>query len=101
MARPPGVPPSSPSAGQPTAAIGAEALIALRADMRRFAHLLLRHDPSAEDLVQESIEAALRHAATFAGHSTLKTCLDRLPPNTGRVFMMREFLGFGCDEIGA
>lgn len=26
-------------------------------------------------------------------------CLDRLPPNTGRVFMMREFLGFDTSEI--
>ena len=28
-----------------------------------------------------------------------ETCLDLLPPNTGRVFMMREFLGFESDEI--
>lgn len=26
-------------------------------------------------------------------------CLNRLPPNTSRVFMMREFLGFETDEI--
>ena len=29
----------------------------------------------------------------------LEACLDHLPPNTGRVFMMREFLGFDSDEI--
>lgn len=28
-----------------------------------------------------------------------ETCLDRLPPATGRVFMMREFLGFEAEEI--
>jgi RNA polymerase sigma-70 factor, ECF subfamily len=28
-----------------------------------------------------------------------EACLDHLRPNTGRVFMMREFLGFECDEI--
>ena len=26
-------------------------------------------------------------------------CLERLPSNTARVFMMREFLGFETDEI--
>lgn len=26
-------------------------------------------------------------------------CLERLPANTGRVFMMREYLGFDTDEI--
>ncbi len=155
------------------AGIGAEEWIALRADMFRFAHLQLRNAESAEDLVQESIEAALRHSSSFAGRSTLKTwmfailrnriidhlrtakrtvpmsglvedgedwqerleilfnakggwgdgprpgawpnpeesmqtrqfwrvfeaCLDHLPPNTGRVFMMREFLGLESDEI--
>lgn len=28
-----------------------------------------------------------------------EACLDRLPANTSRVFMMREFLGFDTDEI--
>jgi len=148
-------------------------LSAIRGDMLRFAQLQLGHHDVAEDLVQESIEAALRHAASFSGQSSLKTwvfailknrvidhlrrsrrtvslsslaeegqalddalddlfneqgrwrpearpagwqnpestladrqfwaafeiCLDRLPPNTGRVFMMREFLGFESDEI--
>ncbi|MEO6407904.1 MAG: sigma-70 family RNA polymerase sigma factor [Burkholderiaceae bacterium] len=153
--------------------ISADALISLRADMLRFALLQLRDAGSAEDLVQESIEAALRHASSFAGQSTLKTwvfailrnriidhlrtakrtvpmsslmedgedweeklealfnekggwrdssrpvawpnpeesmrarqfwavfetCLDHLPSATGRVFMMREFLGFESNEI--
>lgn len=153
--------------------IGTEELLSLRADMLRFAHLQLRNMETAEDLVQESIEAALRKASSFAGHSTLKTwvfailrnriidhlrrasrtvtmsslvdddedwqerletlfnerggwrdgprpvawpdpqesmqtrqfwavfetCLDRLPASTGRVFMMREFLGFESNEI--
>ena len=153
--------------------ISAEELLKLRADMMRFAHLQLRNSEIAEDLVQESIEAALRHSDSFAGQSTLKTwvfailrnriidhlrqagrtvamstlvedgedwqerletlfnerggwrdgprpitwptpeesmetrqfwkvfeaCLEHLPANTGRVFMMREFLGFESDEI--
>lgn len=153
--------------------ISAEALLSLRADMLRFADLQLRDRDTAEDLVQESIEAALRKSSSFAGQSTLKTwvfailrnriidhlrqasrtvnlsslveddedwqekletlfnergrwrdgprpvawpdpeqsmqtrqfwavfetCLDHLPPSTGRVFMMREFLGFESDEI--
>lgn len=155
--------------------ISAEALMSLRADMLRFAELQLRNTETAEDLVQESIEAALRKSSSFAGRSTLKTwvfailrnriidhlrtakrtvpmsslvdddedwqerletlfnergawrdgprpvawpnpeesmetrqfwvvfetCLDHLPPATGRVFMMREFLGFESDEICA
>jgi RNA polymerase sigma-70 factor (ECF subfamily) len=170
------IPPAAASAGPSPAAIAdisANALTALRADMFRFAQLQLRNAESAEDLVQESIEAALRHASSFAGQSTLKTwvfailrnriidhlrtakrtvpmsslvedgedwqerletlfnekggwradpqpfawpnpeesmharqfwcvfeaCLDHLSPNTARVFMMREFLGFDCDEI--
>lgn len=153
--------------------ISAEALISLRADMIRFAQLQLRNAEATEDLVQESIEAALRHSSTFSGQSSLKTwvfailrnriidhlrtakrtvpmsslveegddwqerletlfterggwrngarpaawpnpeesmqtrqfwgvfeaCLRHLPTNTGRVFMMREFLGFESDEI--
>lgn len=155
--------------------ISAEALLSLRADMLRFAELQLRNAETAEDLVQESIEAALRKSSSFAGQSTLKTwvfailrnriidhlrtakrtvpmsslveddedwqerletlfnerggwreglrpvawpnpeesmqtrqfwgvfeaCLEHLPANTGRVFMMREFLGFESDEICA
>ena len=152
--------------------ISAKALLSLRADMLRFAQLQLRNTETAEDLVQESIEAALRKSSSFAGQSTLKTwvfailrnriidhlrtakrtvtmsslvdddedwqerlevlfnergalarrtrpvawpdpeesmqtqqfwgvfeaCLDHLPANTGRVFMMREFLGFDSER---
>ena len=161
------------TAADPAHAISAEMLIALRADMLRFAQLQLRNNETAEDLVQEAIEAALRHSSTFAGRSTLKTwvfailrnriidhlrqtsrtvsmsslvedgedwqerldnyfnekgrwrdgtrpltwptpeesmqakqfwvvfeaCLDHLPATAGRVFMMREFLGFESAEI--
>jgi len=147
--------------------------MAIRKDMLRFADLQLRDSHAAEDVVQESIEAALKHADTFAGEATLKTwvfailknkiidyvrqrdrtvamsslveegedaqekmdelfnsrgfwkegtrpvgwpdpeqsmasrqfwvvfeiCLDRLPQQTARVFMMREFLGFETGEI--
>jgi RNA polymerase sigma-70 factor, ECF subfamily len=153
--------------------ISADALVPLRDDMLRFAQLQLRNFEIAEDLVQEAIELALRHAASFAGKSSLKTwvfailrnqiidhlrrsrhtvnvssliedgdewqgdmdiffnekgrwrddrrptawpgpeeslqnrqfwaifeaCLDHLPANSGRVFMLREFLGFETDEI--
>lgn len=41
--------------------------------MLRFATLQLRNIETAEDMVQEAIEAALRHAASFTGQSTLKT----------------------------
>jgi RNA polymerase sigma-70 factor (ECF subfamily) len=33
--------------------------------------------------------------------AVLEACLDHLPANTGRVFMMREFLGFESEEICA
>ncbi|MEI8324581.1 MAG: sigma-70 family RNA polymerase sigma factor [Betaproteobacteria bacterium] len=163
----------SASATGATHAIGADALIALRTDMIRFARQQLRNDETAEDLVQEAIEAALRRASSYAGQSSLKTwvfailrnriidhlrqskrsvpmsslveegddwqerveavfnerggwrgdarpqawqapeksmenrqfwlvfetCLDHLPANTSRVFMMREVLGFDSDEI--
>ena len=169
-------PKSVSSTGAPAGAgpgISAEALIALRSNMLRFAQLQLRNSETAEDMVQDAIEAALRHSSSFAGQSTLKTwvfailrnriidhlrqaarsvpmsslvddtddwqerletlfnerggwregtrpvawpnpeesmqtkqfwvvfeaCLDHLPANTGRVFMMREFLGFESDEI--
>ncbi|QDL39607.1 sigma-70 family RNA polymerase sigma factor [Rhodoferax sediminis] len=155
--------------------ISAAALIALRTDMIRFAQMQLRNQETAEDMVQEAIESALREASSFAGNSSLKTwvftilknriidhlrqagrtvpmsslvedgddwqerlealfnergswrdnarpgawpnpeqsmqnkqfwevfeaCLEHLPANTGRVFMMREFLGLESDEICA
>ena len=153
--------------------IDTAALVAIRLDMLRFARLQLRNPETAEDLVQEAIEAALKHSTTFSGQSSLKTWvfailrnriidhlrrssrtvslasvvgdgedwedrldslfneqggwrdgarpqawpdpeaamqsrqfwavfeawLDHLPERTGRVFMMREFLGFESDEI--
>lgn len=173
MQQPPSASPVPTSAS--IQGISAEALLSLRADMLRFAQLQLRNTETAEDLVQESIEAALRKSSSFAGQSTLKTwvfailrhriidhfrtakrtvpmsslvnddedwqerletlfnergrwrdglrpvawpdpeesmqtqqfwvvfeaCLDHLPANTGRVFMMREFLGFESNEICA
>jgi len=163
----------TPEHGGGSQGISGETLMAIRKDMQRFADLQLRDSHAAEDVVQESIEAALRHSETFSGKSTLKTwvfailknkiidyvrqrdrtvavsalaeededweqkldelfdkrgfwkegtrpvnwpnpeqsmesrqfwtafeiCLDRLPKQTARVFMMREFLGFESSEI--
>jgi RNA polymerase sigma-70 factor (ECF subfamily) len=157
----------------PAVAVSAQALVAIRSDMMRFARLQLGNLETAEDMVQESIEAALRSLASFSGTSSLKTwvfailknriidhfrqagrtvtfsslvedgedwqesvealfndrgrwrdeirpvtwpspeesvqsqqfwtafetCLEVLPPNTRRVFMMREFLGLESEEI--
>lgn len=55
------------------ATLSAQALLALRADMLRFARLQLRDREAAEDLVQEAIESALRHSDWFAGGAALKT----------------------------
>ena len=166
---------ASPGAAGAGPGISAEALIALRKDMLLFAQLQLRNRETAEDMVQEAIEAALRNAASFAGSSSLKTwvfailknriidhlrqagrtvsmsslvedgddwqerletlfnerggwhqdarprawpnpeesmqnkqfwvvfeaCLEHLPANSSRVFMMREFLGLESEEICA
>lgn len=51
----------------------AHAVAALRPEMLRFARSQLRDKDSAEDLVQDSIEAALLGKAPFAGQSSLKT----------------------------
>lgn len=53
--------------------IDTHALMSLRGDMLRFADLQLRDRTMAEDLVQASMEAALRKSSTFNGQSTLKT----------------------------
>lgn len=45
----------------------------IRGDMLRFATRQLRQPDFAEDLVQDAIESALRHANAFAGRSTLRT----------------------------
>jgi RNA polymerase sigma-70 factor (ECF subfamily) len=154
----------------------AAALASIRTDMLRFARLQLGNRETAEDMVQEAMESALRHLERFTGQSSLKTwvfailknkiidhlrqakrtvnfssltsnededwevgleslfnergrwrdgprpvawpspdeavqskqfwivfetCLDLLPAKAGRVFMMREFLGFESEEICA
>jgi len=53
--------------------VSGEALMAIRSDMLRVAQLQLRDSHAAEDVVQEAIEAALGHAESFAGRSSLKT----------------------------
>jgi len=66
---------SAESARSPNDAIPrvtAEQLVALRRDMLRFARLQLRSPEAAEDLVQDTIEAALRGASSFAGRSSVK-----------------------------
>ena len=140
-----------------------------RAYLLRVAMLQLRNAETAEDVVQDTIVAALQGAAGFSGRSSIKTwltgilkhkivdvirrrvrepmvagreeetriddfdalfdesghwenppadwgdpeaavsrreffdivefCLDKLPPNTARVFMMREVMELSGDEI--
>lgn len=48
-------------------------LNAIRGDMVKFAHLQLRDESQAEDVVQEALMAALAKAGEFAGRSALKT----------------------------
>ena len=165
--------PAALGSGASSAAISAQALIAIRSDMMRFAKLQLGNRETAEDMVQDAIEAALRNLSSFSGKSSLKTwvftilknriidhfrqskrtvtfsslvgggedwqesvetlfndrgrwrdefrpvtwpspeesvqsqqfwaafetCLEVLPANTSRVFMMREFLGLESEEI--
>lgn len=31
----------------------------------------------------------------------IQACLDRLPPQTGRILVLREWLGFETDEISS
>lgn len=50
-----------------------ETLVAIRQQMLRFAELQLRDRSTAEDVVQEALEAALRERSQFAGRSSLKT----------------------------
>lgn len=61
--------------------IGVESLLAIRSDMFRFARLQVGNPELAEDLVQESIEAALRNASSFSGKSTLKTWIFAILKN--------------------
>lgn len=53
--------------------ISPDELVALRALMLRFAQLQLRDRETAEDMVQEALEAALRNPQSFTGRSSLKT----------------------------
>lgn len=62
-----------PQAGSGLSDFTPEALLRLRTDMLRFAKLQLRNAELAEDVVQDSIESALRHSASFAGQASLKT----------------------------
>ena len=48
-------------------------LVSIRSDMLRFAALQLGNREAAEDMVQEAMEAALRHLQDFTGQSSLKT----------------------------
>jgi len=51
----------------------ADELVHFRPDLLRFARLQLRDDPLAEDVVQETMIAALAGRRDFAGRSALKT----------------------------
>ena len=48
-------------------------LVEIRRDMMKFAHLQLRDETLAEDVVQEALAAALTSTKEFAGRSALKT----------------------------
>lgn len=159
----------------PDSTVSFDAIAGMRPDFLRFALLQVRDQDVAEDLVQETLEAALVGMGKFSGKSSLKTwvfgilknkiidhlrrkdrsvpfsslvgdaedsddlldalfdekgfwnvenrpsawddpteafesaqfwkvfdtCLHRMPENTSRVFMMREFLGFEASEICA
>lgn len=50
-----------------------DALATLRPDLLRFARLQLRDAAAAEDVVQETLLAALNNAQQFAGRAALKT----------------------------
>lgn len=58
---------------RPASGVSAEQLALLRGDLLRFARFQLRSPEVAEDLVQDTLEAALRNADSFAGRSSLKT----------------------------
>lgn len=58
---------------EPPLRVTADRLVALRPDMLRFAQLQLRNREAAEDMVQDTIEQALRKAGSFAGRSSVKT----------------------------
>lgn len=162
--------PSTPNRNIAHSAGFESALGALRPALMKIARLQLRNDAWAEDVVSETMIAALEGAASFAGESQLKTwvvgilkhkiidqfrrssreisveaaveaseaesfdevfaldghfaqrplpgwgdpedslsqvqfmervqaCVDKLPPNLGRIFMLREWMGWETDEI--
>jgi RNA polymerase sigma-70 factor (ECF subfamily) len=53
----------------------------IRRDMIKFAHLQLRDEAQAEDVVQEALVAALGNAREFAGRSALKTWIFAILKN--------------------
>lgn len=53
----------------------------IRRDMIKFAHLQLRDDAQAEDVVQEALVAALDNTREFAGRSALKTWIFAILKN--------------------
>jgi RNA polymerase sigma-70 factor (ECF subfamily) len=65
-------------------------------DLRR----LSSRTPAAESRAADwgNPEAALDQEQFWA---VFETCLEHLPANTARVFMMREFLEFDTDEVCA
>lgn len=67
-----------------------EALEPLRRQMVQFATLQLDDAAAAEDAVQEAIAAAMRHAASFAGRSALKTWVFAILKNKIRDELRRR-----------
>lgn len=59
--------------GTASGVVDAAFLTDVRSDLLRFAHLQLRDEHLAEDVVQEAIVAALDGAKQFAGRSAVKT----------------------------
>ncbi len=53
----------------------------IRRDMIKFAHLQLRDEAQAEDVVQEALVAALGNTREFAGRSALKTWIFAILKN--------------------
>jgi len=53
----------------------------IRRDMIKFAHLQLRDEAQAEDVVQEALVAALDNTREFAGRSALKTWIFAILKN--------------------
>lgn len=64
---------SAPAASTAASSIPAEALAALRPTLLKLARLQLRNDTWAEDVVSETLLAAIEGAPRFAGQSQLKT----------------------------